>query len=76
MKWMFVALALASAGALACPDGKDMQAGLQSKQPVAQKAPVRAQADAAAKPVAAAKAQANTKVVDKSAAVAAGKSSL
>lgn len=62
MKLLFTALAFVSAGALACPADKDVQAVAPEKATVA-KAPERA----SAKPVAAKKAQ-TTKVADQSVA--------
>jgi hypothetical protein len=62
MKLLFTALAFVSAGALACPADKEVQATAPDKAAVA-KAPERA----TAKPVTSKKAQ-TTKVADQSAA--------
>jgi hypothetical protein len=63
MKLLFTALAFVSAGALACPADKEVQAAAPDKAAVA-KAPERA----TVKPVASKKAQTPTKVADQSAA--------
>jgi len=74
MKLFGIALAFISAGALACPADDPKEAtNVQDKPAAEAKAPVKAPAT---KAVASKKSQTTTKVVDKSAAEAAGKSSL